>query len=131
MNITAAPTTNDIAGQSLDALAKDSSIPESVKVKRVAEEFEAYLLRTYLSEARKPMVQSKANPDASGQDIYQSMVTGQIADNISKSGSLGLASLLRGQLERESAAAAAARPVFTPTPQPQAPAPAGTPDKKS
>ena len=67
----------------------------------VARQFESYLLRQYLGEARKTLVESRFNPDAGNQRIYHDMITSELADNLSKSGAIGLAAALKGQLSHE------------------------------
>lgn len=120
MSIAALQSSNDIGGQSIESVARDPSLTDKDKLRRATQEFEAYLLRTYLSEARKPMVASKTNPDSGSSDIYQSMVTGQLADGISRSGTLGLATLLQQQIERQNGS-------LSPVAPPQAPSPEKTP----
>jgi Rod binding domain-containing protein len=101
MSIAALQSSNDVGGQSIESLARNPTVSEKDKLRRATQEFEAYLLRTYLAEARKPVVSSKCNPDSGSSDIYQSLITGQLADGISRSGTLGLSTLLQQQIERQ------------------------------
>jgi Rod binding domain-containing protein len=101
MNISSIQTSNDLAGQDLQRLAQDPSVSDGDKVAEVARQFESYLLRQYLGEARKTLVESRFNPDAGNQKIYHDMITSELADNLSKSGAIGLATALKGQLSHE------------------------------
>lgn len=101
MNISPLPSSAQMAGQSLEALAGNPNVSNKDKVGEVARQFEAYLLRQYLGEARKTLVPSKFNPDSQSQHVYQDMITSQLADTISKTGTLGLGTLLQEQLTRQ------------------------------
>ncbi len=85
----------------LEQLAKNPDVSQPDKIAVVAQQFESYLLRTFLGEARKSLAHSSCALGSGSQQIYQDMVTAQMADNISKSGSFGLGSMLQAQLERQ------------------------------
>jgi Rod binding domain-containing protein len=102
----------------LEKLAANTRIGESEKLTEVSRQFEALLLRQILSEAHKTMFASNLMSDSAVSGIYQDMITSQLADQISRSGSLGLAGNLekqmRVQLKPEEQNIASPQPVFTP-----------------
>src|SRR5678815_349653 len=91
----------DLAGHSFEQIARSPNVSEKDKLGEVAREFEAYLLRLYVGEARKTLVASTFNPDGGSTSIYHDMITGQLADSISRAKSLGLATGLAQQLTHQ------------------------------
>jgi Rod binding domain-containing protein len=83
----------------LQSLAGNPKISDEDKVAEVSRQFEAVLVRQILQQARKP------SPDASGNslssDVYSDMINQQLAESISRSGALGLAKNLQGELSRQ------------------------------
>jgi flagellar protein FlgJ len=82
----------------LERLAGNSRLTEGQKLAEATRQFEAILLRQILAGARKTVIQSKFSDDSTAASIYHDLVTSQIADSISKSGTLGLARSLERQL---------------------------------
>jgi Rod binding domain-containing protein len=100
MNI--APLQNQSAADvPIEQLAHNRTLTDQQKVGEVARQFEALLLRQILQETQKPVIQSKFADNSTTAGIYHDMVTKQLADNISKSGTLGLAQSLQRQLTRQ------------------------------
>lgn len=85
----------------LEKLAGNKSLSEEQKVGEVSRQFESVLLRQILGQARKTTFSSKFNQDTMTSGIYQDMVTNQLAESISRSGSFGLARSLEAQLVRQ------------------------------
>jgi flagellar protein FlgJ len=85
----------------LDRLASNGNVAEPEKVKEASRQFEAVLLRQILADANKPLFGSPLIKNSATTAIYQDMVTSQLADQISRSGSFGLAQSLSQQLGRE------------------------------
>lgn len=85
----------------LERLAGNTKLTDGQKVKELARQFEAVLLRQILGEAQKKVFASKINPNSVSGGIYQDMITNQMADKISSSGSFGLARALEHQLQHE------------------------------
>src|SRR5258706_15985369 len=83
---------------SLDHLASNPNVPEHEKVKEVSRQFEAVLLRQILTQANKPLFGSPLIKNSTTTAIYQDMVTNQLAEQVSRSGSFGLAKSLSHQL---------------------------------
>lgn len=94
----------------LESLARSTSVSDQDKIAEVSRQFEAYLLREYLGEARKTLVDSRYNLEAGMQSVYSDMITTQLADSISKTDTVGLGGLLREQLIRQNLKAAEAPP---------------------
>ena len=96
-------------------LAGNTKIPEKEKVAEVSRQFEAVLLRQILQETRKSSVAPGSSADATTSGIYDDMVNNQLADCISRSGSLGLGKSLQGVLaHQELPNAAPVTPTLTP-----------------
>lgn len=85
----------------LEQLAGNKSLSETEKVGEVSRQFESVLLRQILGQARKTVFRSTTNPDSMTSGVYQDMVTSQLADSISRSGSFGLARSLEAQLAKQ------------------------------
>src|SRR5882724_10884713 len=84
-----------------EQLAANKNVPEREKVTEACRQFEAVLLRQILAEARKPMPGTPTEEDATSSGIYDDMINNQLADQISKSGSFGLARSLQNQLAHQ------------------------------
>jgi flagellar protein FlgJ len=69
------------------------SAPASTKADEVARQFESILLRQFMGESMKPLLQN----GPAGQ-VYGYLLTDALADSVSKGGGLGLAHILRSQL---------------------------------
>jgi Rod binding domain-containing protein len=85
----------------LENLAASKNFSDREKIGEVARQFEAVLIRQMLSETRKSAVTSTSSADASTSGIYDDMINNQLADNISRSGSFGLARSLQSQLAHQ------------------------------
>jgi flagellar protein FlgJ len=84
----------------IEQLAANPNVSQRDKVDQACKQFEAVLLRQILGEARKTVI-SSGEPDSTVSGIYNDMVTSQLADSISRSGTFGLAKSLESQLERQ------------------------------
>ena len=109
MNVTPLPN-NAVADVPIDRLAHDHALTEQQKVAVVSQKFEALLLRQILQETQKTVIPSKFADNSTAAGIYHDMVTKQLADSISKSGTLGLAQTLERQLTRQLRPASPAGP---------------------
>jgi len=89
------------ADMPLEKLAGSSQIPEKDKIAEVSRQFEAILLRQILASAQKTVFPSKMNPESNATGIYRDLMTNQLADQISRSGAVGLGSTLATQLDRQ------------------------------
>lgn len=78
-------------------LAERTGKTEEAKRTDACRQFEGMLLRQILSEARKPLLDTKSGGGVSS-SIYRDMVTDQLSDSMSKAGGLGLAKALEVQL---------------------------------
>ncbi len=89
------------ANLTMEQLASNTQLNEKEKVGELSRQFEAVLLRQILAEGQKTVFKSKYNQDTSTSGIYQDMITNQMADGISRSGSFGLAHSLERELGRQ------------------------------
>ena len=85
----------------LEKLAANPQCSQSEKVSEASRQFEAVLLRQIFSEAQKTVFQSKYADSSTAGDIYRDMVSTQLADQVSRSGALGLGQALEGQLKKQ------------------------------
>jgi len=92
---------NPAADVPIEQLAHNHKLTEEQKVAEVSRQFEALLLRQILQETQKTVIQSKFADNSTTAGIYHDMVTTQLADSISKSGTLGLAQSLERQLSHQ------------------------------
>ena len=106
MDISAIQQRIDAANLSPEDLAHNSQLTEEQKLSEAARQFEAILLRQILESTQKTVIQSKFADNSTAASIYRDLVTCQLADQISKSGTLGLAKSLEHQLMRQHPASA-------------------------
>jgi Rod binding domain-containing protein len=97
----------------LERLAANAQVPEREKIAELSRQFEAVLVRQILHEAQKPVFRSKFTDDSTASGIYQDMTTTQLADNITRSGGLGVAASLNAQLSRQADSTHKPKPLTT------------------
>ncbi len=85
----------------LERLAGDSQLTEDQKIGEVTRQVEAILLRQILQNTQKTIIPSEFSDNSTAASIYHDLVTEQLADSISKSGTLGLAKTLHHQLSHQ------------------------------
>ena len=101
MDISAINPSMRAAELSLDRMATNPNVPEREKIQELSRQFEAVLLRHILANAQKTVVESDLTPETAGSDVYQDLITSQLADAISRSGSFGFAKSLERELTRQ------------------------------
>lgn len=109
MNVAALPS-NSVPDVPIDRLSHDCALTGRQKVAEVAQKFEALLLRQILQETQKTVIPSEFADDSTAAGIYHDLMTNQLADSISKSGTVGLAQTLQRQLTRQLCPASTAGP---------------------
>jgi flagellar protein FlgJ len=82
----------------LESLAGNKALTEDQKIGEASKQFEAILLRQFLSESQKPVIQSEFTDNSTSAGIYQDFITNQLADSLSHSGGIGLAKTFEQQL---------------------------------
>lgn len=85
----------------LEKLAGNAQLSQREKLSEVSRQFEAILVRQVLSEAQKPVFKSKLNNSSAAGEIYRDLLTNEMADQISRSGSLGIGRSLETQLQQQ------------------------------
>lgn len=101
MDIKPSTSINRTTAVPLERLADNKTLSKSEKIGEVSRQFEAVLLRQILGAGRKTVFKSSVNQDSLSSGIYQDMVTDQLAESISRSGSFGLARSLQSQLQHQ------------------------------
>jgi flagellar protein FlgJ len=84
-----------------ERLAGNSQLTEQEKIGEAARQFEAILLRQILQSAHKTVIKSNFSDDSTSSSIYQDLAVNQLADDISKSGTIGLAKTLQHEFTRQ------------------------------
>jgi flagellar protein FlgJ len=72
------------------------------KLRESTQQFEAVLLRQLLTSAQKPLLAKPLFGKAPGDDIIRDLKTEKMAEQISRTGSVGLARFLESTLRRNS-----------------------------
>lgn len=88
----------------MDQIAGNKSLTEDQKIGEATRQFEAVLLRQILESTQKTVIKSKYSEDSTATGIYRDMITSQLADSISKSGSLGLGETLKREFTQQTRA---------------------------
>lgn len=86
------------------AATKDAGAKNRQAVKKVAQEFESIFIGMMLKSMRETVGQDKLTGGGRGEEVYRSLLDQEYANNIAKSGGLGLAPLLEQQLLRDGGA---------------------------
>lgn len=98
MNVCSVQSKLDTSHLAVENLAGNSALTEEQKIGEASKQFEAILLRQFLTESQKPVFKSEFTDNSSEAGIYQDMVTNQLADNLAHSGGVGLAQSFQHQL---------------------------------
>jgi peptidoglycan hydrolase FlgJ len=80
----------------LDTAGIGTAKDDPAKLAKASRQFESILVRQFLSESMKPLLES----GPSGQ-VYGYLLTDSLAESISKGGGLGLSHVLQTQLTRK------------------------------
>ncbi len=89
----------------LEQLAANNQLSEEDKIAGMSRHFEAILLRQFLTEAQKPILNPKGGMTGAANDIYKDMIVNVLGDEISKSGDFGLAKFFQAQMSTAGKAA--------------------------
>ena len=123
MNVTAIqPAKIDASHVAVENLAGNSALTEDQKIGEASRQFEAILLRQFLTEAQKPCFKSEFTDDSSEAGIYQDMVTNQLADALTRGTGVGLAQSFQKQLTKHHTEKAEGGKVESGTPESSLPA---------
>lgn len=79
----------------------NTQLSEQEKIGKLCREFEAVLLRQILQAAQKTVITSELTPEAAGSEMYRDLITSQLAEAISHSGSFGFAKDLERELSQQ------------------------------
>lgn len=88
----------------MDQIAGNKALTDDQKIGEATRQFEAVLLRQILESTQKTVIKSKYSEDSTATGIYRDMITSQLADSISKSGSLGLGQTLKHEFTQQTRA---------------------------
>ena len=88
----------DASRLSVETLANNKALSEEQKIAEASRQFEAILLRQFLAESQKPVIQSAFADNSTASGIYQDFITNQLADSLSRNGGIGIAKTFQRQL---------------------------------
>jgi flagellar protein FlgJ len=125
MDVSAIQLHPDAADVPMERLAANSRLTEQEKIGEATRQFEALLLRQILRDTQKTVIPSEFSDDSTAASIYHDLVSEQLADSISKSGTFGLAKMLSRQLTCQGHPASRAGHDCTPEAPPTASGEAG------
>ena len=95
------PSSVPLAGLAHTGFKSPGAAPAD-KTRDMTQQFEAVFVRHLLNEAQKPVLGGGALPASSSRGIYQDMMVERWADQISQSGSFGVARSLELQIRQSS-----------------------------
>ena len=98
MNISSPHRSIDATAIPPERLAGAACLSEKEKLGAACQQFEAVLLRQVLEQSMKPLFASALVRDSAVSGIYRDWMTSSIADEISHSRTLGLATVFEKQL---------------------------------
>jgi peptidoglycan hydrolase FlgJ len=98
MQISALQQKVDASHIQLESLANNKALSQEDKIAEASRQFEAVLLRQFLSESQKPVITSEFTDNSTAAGIYQDFITNQLADSLSRGGGIGLAKSFERQL---------------------------------
>jgi Rod binding domain-containing protein len=82
----------------LESLVGNKALTEQQKINEVSRQFEAILVRQFLSEAQKSTIKTAFTDNSTASGIYQDMITNQLADSLTQGHGIGLAESFQKQL---------------------------------
>jgi flagellar protein FlgJ len=100
MNVNPLPKAVNASDIAPERLAGNTALSEQQKIAEASRQFEAILLRQILESSQKAVIPSRFTDNSTASSIYRDMITTQLADSISKSGTLGFAKTFEQQLTR-------------------------------
>jgi flagellar protein FlgJ len=100
MNVNLLPKAVNASDIAPERLAGNTALSEQQKIAEASRQFEAILLRQILDSSQKSVIASKFTDNSTASGIYRDMITAQLADSISKSGTFGFAKTFEQQLTR-------------------------------
>jgi Rod binding domain-containing protein len=103
MNVSAIQPKVDASHIQVESLADNKALSQDQKIAEASRQFEAILLRQFLAESQKPVVQTEFTDNSASAGIYQDFITNQLADNLSRNGGIGLAKSFERQLTHPAA----------------------------
>ena len=107
MQISAIQPKIDASHLDLESLAGNKALTEDQKIGEASRQFEAVLLRQFLTESQKTVIKSEFTDDSTASGIYQDFITNQLADSLSRGGGIGVAKSFQRQLSHPAAHPAA------------------------
>lgn len=81
----------------------DQGQDQSQKITQAGQQFEAIFVRSFLGDALKPMIKGSMEEGGTASDIYRSMLTDILSQNMARQGVFGLGKQVASQLVKQQA----------------------------
>lgn len=88
----------DVSG--FQNLVHNQSISEEAKLTEATRQFEGVMIRQFLNDALKPLIESEMVKDSGTNSIYRSYLIDVMADSMSRSGEVGITTSLQAAVTR-------------------------------
>ena len=98
MNVSPLQPKIDPTHVDIESLAGNQSLTQDQKIAEASKQFEAILLRQFLSESQKSTVHGELEDDSTTTGIYQDMISNQLSQSLSSGTGVGLAKMFEQQL---------------------------------
>lgn len=98
MNISAIQPKISTEHLDIESLVGNKALSEQQKIAEASRQFEAILVRQFLSESQKSVIKSSFTDNSTAAGIYQDMITNQLADSLTQGHGIGLADSFQKQL---------------------------------
>lgn len=98
MNISAIQPKISTEHLDIESLAGNKALTEPQKIAEASRQFEAILVRQFLSESQKSVIKSSFTDNSTAAGIYQDMITNQLADSLTQGKGIGIAESFQKQL---------------------------------
>lgn len=86
---------------SLKSMAHDNTISDEKKIAEVGRQFEGVMLKMFLNDSLKPMIEGALKESGSTGSIYRHFLTDIIADSMTQGQGMGFSSVLQSQFQRD------------------------------
>ena len=80
-------------------LTFSSKLSEQQKVQKATEQFEGVMLRQYLKDALKPLVETEMTKNSATDEIYRSYLVDIMAGSMAQAGDFGLSNSLQASIQ--------------------------------
>lgn len=80
-------------------IAFNANMTEEQKLAEASKQFEGVMLRQYLKDALKPLIETELTKNSASNDIYRSYLIDVMAGSMAESGAFGVSSTLQAGIQ--------------------------------